>query len=475
MTDFPLNILVVDDERPVREVVGDLLRELGHQVVLAEDGREALRLLDEEAFHLVLSDIRMPRMDGLQLLDTVIDRHPGTRILLFTGFGSIQDAVAAMKRGAMGYITKPVDFPQLIRDIEQLARDLRLSSSGGQLMTEMLRRFQHGLPASRNRRMNNLVQLTISRIADSEASVLVTGESGTGKELMAALIHRFSPRRDGPFVKVSAAAIPETLLESELFGHVRGAFTGAIRDRRGRLAEADGGTLFLDEIGELRPGLQAKLLRVLQEREFEPVGSTRTCRVNLRLISATNRDLPSAIAAGAFRPDLFYRLNVLCIHLPPLRERREDLPELVDFILGRLCRRGGRTVPQPTEEFLERLLRLEWPGNIRELENLLERCLLLCRGERLDLADLPEDYREGGGARPVTLGLDAQLAQLTLDEARERFERDFLARVAEEEGGNVSACARRLGIARKNLQLKLKRHGLDPDQFRRGGRPRGAR
>jgi DNA-binding NtrC family response regulator len=299
----------------------------------------------------------------------------------------------------------------------------------------------------------------------------VTGESGTGKELMAALIHRFSPRRDGPFVKVSAAAIPETLLESELFGHVKGAFTGADRDRRGRVAEADGGTFFLDEIGELRPALQAKLLRMLQEREFEPVGSARSCRVDIRLISATNRDLPAAIAAGDFRPDLFYRLNVLEIHLPPLRERREDIPELVDFILARLCRRQGRPVPQAEGAFLAHLAELDWPGNIRELENLLERCLLADPGERLDLGHLPDDYRHPDRRR-AGLAQGADLARLTLDEARERFEGELLAQVLEEEGGNVSATARRLDIARKNLQLKLKRHGLDPARYRASSRAR---
>jgi len=463
--DTPLKILVVDDEHTVREVVGELLVASGHQVRTATDGREALRLMEAENFHLVLSDIRMPRMDGLQLLDEVMERHPGTRVMLFTGYGSIPDAVGAMRRGALGYITKPVDFPRLLSDIQALAQDLHLSSRGAQLMTEMLRRFQLGLPASRNRRMNNLLQLTINRIADSDASVLVTGESGTGKELMASLIHRFSPRRDGPFVRVSAAAIPPTLLESELFGHVRGAFTGADRDRKGRVAEAEGGTLFLDEIGELRPDLQAKLLRVLQEREFEPLGSSRTCKVNVRLISATNRDLPRAIASGEFRPDLYYRLNVLEIHLPPLRERREDLPELVEFILGRHCQRLKRALPRVEEEVLAHLATLDWPGNIRELENLLERCLLHC-GEALDLASLPMDYRRPPAASSLH-PWGADLASLTLDEARERFEQDLLARVLEEEDGNVSACSRRLGIARKNLQAKLKRLGLEPAHFRR--------
>ncbi len=463
MADPRLSILVVDDERAIREVVGDLLRECGHEVRLAGDGEEALRVLDEHDVQLVLSDVRMPRLDGLRLLDAVIARHPGTKVMLFTGYGTIPDAVAAIQKGALGYVTKPIDFPHLLEEVGRLARDHQLSSSGAQLMNEMLRRHEQGLPLSRNRRMNQLVQLTINRIADSTASVLVQGESGTGKELMAALIHRFSPRRNGSFIKVSVAAIAESLLESELFGHVKGAFTGAVRDRRGRVAEADGGTLFLDEIGEISPAVQAKLLRVLQEREFEPVGSTRTSRVDLRLITATNRNLAAEVAAGRFRPDLYYRLNVLDIHLPPLRERLEDIPELVEVILGRLCRRRGRPVPTASEAFLELLGGRDWPGNIRELENLLERCLLTATGDRLEPGHLPEDERRAGRSGAAPRG---DWSGLTLDEAREHFEVEWVGRVLEEEKGNVSACARRLGIARKNLQVKLRRLGLDAGGFR---------
>ncbi len=468
-----LSILVVDDEATVRSVVSELIGGKGHRCVTAVDGREAVRHLDREPFHLVLSDIYMPRMDGMELLDHVIAHHPGTRVLLFTGFGTIANAVEAMKRGAMGYITKPIDFEALGEEIEQLAVDLDLSSSGGQLMNEMLRRFEQDLPASRNKRMRNLVDLAIRRIADAESSVLITGESGTGKELMAALIHRFSSRRDKPFVKVNAAALPESLLESELFGHVRGAFTGAVKDRAGRFAEADRGTLFLDEIGEMSPAMQAKLLRVLQEREFEPVGSNRSRRVDVRLITATNRDLRADRREGRFRTDLLYRLNVLEIRLPPLRERIEDLPELVNFILARVSRKLGRRPPLPERAFLDRLGELDWPGNIRELENLLERCLVLGGGDRLGLADLPEDYRAGdlpgGGTGRLSQpgpALLPGLADLTLEEARELFEKQFLVQILEEEQGNVSACARRLGIARKNLQAKLKKYTLDPARFR---------
>jgi DNA-binding NtrC family response regulator len=467
-TDPILSILIVDDEAAVREVVAELLADMGHKCLTARDGEEALSLLEHESFHLVLSDVHMPRLGGMQLLDQVSAKYPGTRVMLFTGYGSITNAVEAMKHGAIGYITKPIDFKALGQEISQLAHDMDLAGSGGQLMREMVNRFEQGLPASRNTRMNNLMQLSINRIADSDASVLIRGESGTGKELMAALLHHFSARREKPFVKINAAAIPESLLESELFGHCRGAFTGADSDRKGKIAEAHGGTLFLDEVAEMNPAMQAKLLRVLQEREYQPLGSNRTHRVDLRLITATNRDLQVEIAEGRFRSDLFYRLNVLEVQLPPLRERLEDLPDLIAFILGRLAPRLEKAVPEIDSEVVDYFKTLDWPGNIRELENLLERCLLLAESSRLRMADLPEDYLPGGKrVSDVASGvLPRSLADLTLEEARRHVEFELLKQVMEEESGNVSASARRLGIARKNLQAKIRKHGLEARHYR---------
>jgi two-component system, NtrC family, response regulator HydG len=467
--DLSLRILVVDDEPAIREVVSELLRDLGHTCLTARDGEEALRLLAHEPFQLVLSDIHMPRLDGMQLLDRVIADYPGVRVMLFTGYGSIANAVDAMKHGAIGYITKPVDFKALGQEIEQLAIDICMTGSGGDLLHEMVKRFEQGLPTSRNTHMNNLMQLSVNRIADSDSSILICGESGTGKELMAALMHHYSGRRNEPFVKINASAIPENLLESELFGHVQGAFTGAESDRKGKIAEADGGTLFLDEIAEMNPAMQAKLLRVLQEREFQPLGSNGTKKVDLRLITATNRDLNVEMKAGRFRSDLYYRLNVLEVQLPPLRERLEDLPELVQFILARLAPRLNREIPSVDVAFVDYLKTLDWPGNIRELENLLERCLLLNSGTTLNLASVPPDYLPGG-RRVETKGhgqLPRSLADLTLEEARDHVEREILKQVMEEEQGNVSACARRLGIARKNLQVKIRKYGLVAQQFRK--------
>ncbi len=471
-TTMPLRILVVDDEPTIRQVVSELLQQLGHQVDVACDGREGVDLLEKHHHHLILSDIQMPRMNGMQLLEHVSSHHPATRVLLITGYGTIDSAVSAMRMGALGYITKPVDFRALAREIEQFAQDLELQNSGGQLLREMLARFERGDPASRNPHMRNLMQLTITRIAETNSSVLITGESGTGKELMAALIHSFSLRRNGPFIKVNAAALPDSLLESELFGHVRGAFTGAMEDRKGRFAAAAGGTLFLDEIGETSLPMQGKLLRVIQEREFEPLGSNQTQKADVRLICATNRDLAEARQRGEFRQDLYYRINVLEIHLPPLRERMEDLPELSRYVIARLSRKLDRPAPVLHESFVSRLMQHDWPGNIRELENVLERCLLLTGsvGE-LKHVHLPADLPQSGGSvvSPVSATRVAEhpvRSGETLEEAKDKFEYSLLQQVLVEEQGNVSACARRLGLARKNLQAKLKKYGINAADWR---------
>ena len=470
----PMRILVVDDEPAIRQVVSELLQQLGHQVDTACDGREALALLEAHHHQLVLSDIQMPRMNGMQLLEHVSKHHPATRVLLITGYGTIDSAVSAMRMGALGYITKPVDFRALGREIEQFSQDLELQNSGGQLLREMLARFERGEPASRNPRMRNLMQLTITRIAETNSSVLITGESGTGKELMAALIHSFSLRRNGPFIKVNAAALPDSLLESELFGHVRGAFTGAMEDRQGRFTAAAGGTLFLDEIGETSLAMQGKLLRVIQEREFEALGSNQTQKADVRLICATNRDLSEARERGEFRQDLYYRINVLEIHLPPLRERMEDIPELTRYVVARLARKLDRPAPEVHESFVSRLMQHDWPGNIRELENVLERCMLLAGNTReLQQVHLPAELRNASGsilpvAKASGESADAVVAKgVTLEEAKDKFEYTLLKQVLVEEQGNVSACARRLGLARKNLQAKLKKYSIDAAEWRK--------
>jgi DNA-binding NtrC family response regulator len=467
-----MNVLIVDDEYDLRDIVTSLVSELGYTCKSANDGYQAVKMLEKEHFHLVLSDIHMPRMNGMELLDRVIVDFPGTRILLFTGYGSISNAVDAIKKGAIGYITKPINFDVLTKQLKNLAEELNLSSTGGQLMTEMFRRFQSGLPASKNKKMNHLIQLTINRLAAADTTVMIGGETGTGKELTAALLHNFSPRSNEPFVKINSSAIPDTLLESELFGHAKGAFTGASVERKGKIAVAEGGTLFLDEIAEISLQMQAKLLRVLQEREYEALGSNRTRKANIRLITATNHNLKAEVDAGRFRRDLYYRLNVIEIILPPLRERMEDLPELIEFTLGRLSAKMARPQPGVTLEFLASLEKYHWPGNIRELENLLERCMLTVRGEMIDENDLPPEFAQNGSGQSSLMQSTSNspgLAGLTLEEARGSFERQFLHQVLQEEEGNVSASSRRLGIARKNLQQKLKKFGMEAATYKLRG------
>jgi DNA-binding NtrC family response regulator len=466
MNTAALNILVVDDEADIREILLDLIHSWGHRCRTAADGVEALALQEEEPADLVLSDIQMPNMDGMSLLRALVANHPATRVMLFTGYGTIASAVEAIRLGAHGYIQKPIDYRQLQQELQALAEERRLTTQGGELLRQLLAHSAQSEPVSRNPRMQAIYQLTIRRIADSGASVLITGETGTGKELLAELIHRASSRREGPLVRVNLAALPEGLIESELFGHVPGAFTGAHKERKGRFAEAHGGTMLLDEIGELHPALQAKLLRVLQEREFEALGSNTVQKVDFRLISATNRDLRAEIAAGRFRTDLFFRLNVIEIHLPPLRERLEDLEELVAGLVARISARRKVAPARATPAFLDLLRAHSWPGNIRELENLVERLLVTGGGQAGELTPemLPGDFGGRHPEQPADLG--RRLRLLTLEQARDLVERELLELVLEEEAGNVSACSRRLDIARKNLLQKLRKFGIDPAIYR---------
>jgi DNA-binding NtrC family response regulator len=463
-----LNILVVDDEADIREILCDLIQSWGHRCRVAADGIAALELQEQDPADLVLSDIQMPRMDGMSLLRHLVRSHPATRVMLFTGYGTIESAVEAIRLGAHGYIQKPIDYRQLQQELQALAEERRLTAQGGELMRQMLAHSSQGTPNSQNPRMNAIYQLAIRRIADSGASVLITGETGTGKELLAELIHHASNRRSGPLVKVNLAALPEGLIESELFGHVPGAFTGADRERKGRFADAHGGTMMLDEIGELRPGLQAKLLRVLQEREFEALGSNKVQKVDFRLISATHRDLRADITTGRFRTDLFFRLNVIEIHLPPLRERLEDMEELVDGLVARISARRRCPPARPTAGFLDLLRAHSWPGNIRELENLIERLLVTGVGVGGELTPelLPADFGGRHPEEPADLG--QRLRLLTLEQARDLVERELLELVVREESGNVSSCARRLDIARKNLLTKFRKYGIDPAHYRLG-------
>jgi DNA-binding NtrC family response regulator len=457
-------ILIVDDEPGIRKVLKALLARDGHEVETASDGLEAKTLLAAEPFHLVVSDLRMPGLDGLGLLEWVGTHQPGLPVLLITAHGTVDSAVDALKRGAYDYITKPFDQDELRAVVEKALR------------TETARRGHLTVAAGETGRFA-LVGRTpammaiyerIQKVANSPTTVLITGESGTGKELVARALHAESERRDAPFIEVNCGAIPEALFESELFGHERGAFTGAVTARPGRFELAHGGTLFLDEVGELPRDMQVKLLRVLQERRFDRVGGIRSTPVDVRLVAATNRDLLKMVREGRFREDLYYRLAVIPIHLPPLRERKDDIPLLVQHFLTRFAGRLKRRVDGLSADALAALAAWRWPGNIRELENLLERAVVLSDAPVLGLADLPG--LDAAEPPPPPADADAELGLKEYVRAYTvQIERARIQRILSAESANVTRAARRLGISRKSLQLKMKEYGLRDESDRRAG------
>ena len=457
-------ILVVDDEPSIRTVLKAHLSRDGHEVLVAPGGAEAVGTLSTEPVDLVISDLKMPGMDGMELLAWCAREQPGLPVIVITAHGTIDTAVEALKLGAQDFISKPFDLDELRQavtkalGVERARRRDWLDDS----VFEPDGRFDL---VGRTAAMQKVYDL-VSKVADSPTTVLITGESGTGKELVAKALHRQSSRRDGPFVTVNCGAIPDTLLESELFGHEKGAFTGAASSKPGKFELAEGGTLFLDEVGELGRDVQVKLLRALQARTVERVGGTRSIQVNVRVVAATNVDLASRVP-GQFREDLYYRLAVVPIHLPPLRERRDDIPLLVRHFLGRFNERLGKNVRDVSPEVAAALSAWHWPGNIRELENTIERGVLLGEGALLG----PEALPTGAPAAPSTpavaglppvepggIGLKEYVRVHTA-----KLERDLILKSLEAEGGNVTRTARRLDISRKALQLKMKEYGLRDD------------
>jgi len=453
-------ILVVEDNAPLREAIAAVIRAVPHEVVAAESAEAALSACATAPPDVVVTDLRLPGRDGLALLRDMKGRDPLVEVLVLTAYGTVEAAVDAMRAGAFDFLTKPVRMDQLAAKVEAAwrTREDRLSLRRERERREYLEEeigeaFNAGQIVGRSRPMRELYA-TLEKVARSDSSVLITGESGTGKELVARAVHLQSRRRDGPFVRVNCGALPEGVLESELFGHERGAFTGALRQRRGRFELAEGGTLFLDEIADIGAAVQVRLLQVLQEREFERVGGEATVHVDVRVIAATNRVIRDEVAAGRFREDLFYRLYVIPIHLPPLRERKEDIPLLVDHFVQRLCTGMGRP-PLPVEDAALRLLSLyDWPGNVRELENALERAIVLCEGDRLSERDLPFLERTRAGKLELPAGV------VPLEDALDHLERTLLARALEASGGVKAEAARRLGIKPSALYYKLEKHGL---------------
>jgi nitrogen regulation protein NR(I) len=466
-------ILVVDDEANLRRVLAAQLVRDGYEVHTAEDGEAGLAFLREHHIDLVISDLRMPRLDGMELLRASLREDPHLPVVLITAFGTVDTAVEALKTGAFDYVTKPFDKDE-VRAIVQKAlrtRDLssRDASPAGQPAAAGPARF--GLIGSSSS-VQELYSV-IGRVADTPTTALITGESGTGKELVAHALHESSSRAKKPFIKVNCAAIPKTLIESELFGYERGAFTGAVTAKPGRFELAAGGTLFLDEIGEVPLESQVKLLRVLQEHEFERVGGVRTIHVDVRLVAATNRDLKKAIASGEFREDLYYRLNVVRIELSPLRERRSDVPELVAFFIEKFNQRLRKQVRGVEPAAMDKLAQYDWPGNIRELENVIERAVLFADQATIGVDDLlpqladmgPEaeavlSTGESPDADPTNEALSAEGLKAQVKAATSKIERRLIERALTQTSGNVTHAARLLKISRKGLQLKMKELGL---------------
>jgi DNA-binding NtrC family response regulator len=462
-------ILVVDDEANLRRVLTAQLVRDGYEVHAAEDGEDGLAMLREHHIDLVITDLRMPRMDGMELLRQALRLEPELPVVMLTAHGTVDNAVEALKTGAFDYITKPFDQVE-VRTIVRKA--LRARDLAG---TEATREEPRGGAGARFGIIGEsdailAVYAILERVADTPTTVLITGESGTGKELVARALHDNSSRKDKPFIKVNCAAIPKELVESELFGYERGAFTGAVTSKPGRFELASGGTLFLDEIAEIPVEMQVKLLRVLQESEFERVGGIKTIRVDVRLVAATNRDLKREIAAGAFREDLYYRLNVVPIALPALRERIGDIPLLALHFVDKFNARLKKSVVGVESDATDRLVAYGWPGNIRELENVLERAILFCDTQRVRAQDLPVEVRDGLDAAPRSVppsvpvpGAGAAPADGLKEQvkaAMSRLERELIVRALDQTGGNVTHAARLLKISRKGLQLKMKELGL---------------
>ena len=445
-------VLIIDDEPAHRLMVRVVLGDAGFKVLEADNGPAGLATLRSKSVDVVLLDMRMPGMSGQEVLQRLHEEGNFPPVIMLTAFGNVGSAVEAMKIGAWDYLTKPTDNDELLAVVQKAAEHVRLTRENRDLKKQIGQmretRIIGNSPAVRK-----VVEL-IEQVGPSEANVLILGESGTGKELVAQQLHEQSARARGPLIKVNCAALPENLLESELFGYVRGAFTGATQDKPGRFQLAGGGTLFLDEIGELPLTLQAKILRALQERIIEPLGGVAPVNIDVRFIAATNRDLPTMIREGKFREDLYYRLNVLEIHIPPLRERIEDIPLLVDYLLEKLCRKNNRPVRSVSRDFLAALSRHEWRGNVRELENVLERSLILCRGDILDLRDLPDHL-----LAPGRTAAPAPVSAL-FENPLEAAERNALEETLRKYAGHRERTAQALGISRRTLQYRLKKYGL---------------
>ncbi|MBY0401792.1 sigma-54 dependent transcriptional regulator [Myxococcota bacterium] len=451
------NLLIVDDDEALRDSLSLLLAAEGYAVRTARDGRSALELLESAPVDVILCDLRMPGLDGFDLIPQINRQRPGVPIILMSAHGTEELAVEAIARGAYDYLAKPFQPAEVRLTLRKAAERESLRRQNQLLQRDMSRSVGERAIVAASDEMIALLEL-LERTAPYKSTVLVTGESGTGKEVIARAIHAQSPRRDAAFVAVNCGAIPENLLESELFGHVKGAFTGASRTHRGLFTEAHQGTLFLDEIAELPTALQVKLLRAIQEEEIRPVGDTKSQSIDVRVIAATARDLAQEIAAGRFREDLFYRLNVVRLEVPPLRVRRQDIPLLVDHFLGHFREVLSKNVRRVGDEALERLVAYDWPGNVRELENVIERAVILTDGDAIEIPALPAAIQTSAGARGSrgAPGIPAEGEDFSMKRARQVFEADLIRRALARTGGNRTHAARLLEISHRALLYKMK-------------------
>src|SRR5450759_826618 len=449
-------ILIVDDEINMRLVLTAMLKKEGYEVASASDGQEALQILKSGRIAAVVTDLKMPNIDGMELLNHIILQYPAIPVIMITAHGTVATAVEALKKGALDYITKPFELDELKNVISKAIKTRNLKENELFLPPEEIERT--GIIGTSRQTLE--IFEAIKRVAPTTTTIMITGETGTGKELVADAIHYNSPRKNNPLIKINCAAIAETLMESELFGYEKGAYTGAVITKPGKFELAHKGTLFLDEVGEIPRDMQVKLLRVIQEQEFERVGGLRTIKVDVRIIAATNQNLLQQVQAGNFREDLYYRLNVFPIDVPPLRERKEDILPLVDYFMDKFNKKLGLSVAVDSE-VKEMLLRYEWPGNIRELENLIERMMLLAQNNIITLQEIPGEFKTAVDKAIITQTDDSKKPfKDFMRNHMENVERQMIIKCLEESGGNVTKTAKELGLSRKGLQLKMIKYGL---------------
>ncbi|GLI33596.1 sigma-54-dependent transcriptional regulator [Desulforhabdus amnigena] len=455
---LPFRILIVDDDPGTLEAISDLLKEAGYEIDVASNGQEAIRKARQNKFEVVITDLSMPRMDGMELLGHFMKHQPDTYVIMLTGVGTIATAVEAMKQGAFDYLSKPAKSDEILLVLKRAEEMMLLRAENDLLRSQLKERYCFDKIIGKSEPMQAIYRM-IERVARTDSTILITGESGTGKELIANAVHYNSERKDKPFIPINCGAIPEELLESELFGHEKGSFTGAYREHLGRFELAHQGTIFLDEIGEMSPKLQVKLLRFLQEKKFERVGGARTIQVDTRIVAATNKDLEKMVSAGSFREDLFYRLNVIPIRVPPLRERIEDIPLLIQHFLKQHSQKKDIPLKRISKAALSAMQAYSWPGNVRELENAIERLVILTEGDEIQMEDLPQRMAQMQ-AKPSFSTIGIEGGGIDLKGTLEELENSLILEALKKAGGVKNQAAKLLGLNRTTLIEKMKKKKL---------------